>query len=221
MHYGRTASRLAEDRDVLRVAAEVGDVPLYPFDAEALVKQAVVRRRIGVLRGDLGMAQEAEAVEAVSDGYQDHAAGGDALAVELLLMGIAFPVSASEYPHHYGKLIVHRLGRCPDVGSQAVLSHGDFRVNVPLFGVERFGVFAGGILVRDRSELRAQTDSVPVFCGLRGTPAVLAGGICRKGYALVDGDARVGADHASHASVLGSGFSQHVTVPSFTYLVWN
>jgi hypothetical protein len=68
------AGGLAEDGDVVGIAAEAGDVVVDPVEGEDLIHQAVVAG--GVVRGfarELGMSEEAEDVEAVVDGDDEHA----------------------------------------------------------------------------------------------------------------------------------------------------
>ena len=72
---------LSEDRDVLRVTAEVGYVPLDPCDTVCLVKEAEVRRSIRLSSSQFRMAELSEYIQSVADRYKDNSAGCYTLAV--------------------------------------------------------------------------------------------------------------------------------------------
>ena len=68
-----TTRRLAEDRDVVRVAAERGDVVTHPLQCGDLVEQRdVARAREAVV--EMVEVREAERAEPVVDGDDDHVA---------------------------------------------------------------------------------------------------------------------------------------------------
>ena len=71
-HDGRAAGRLAEDRDVARVAAERGDVVAHPLERGHLVEQPRVAAALG--RVDPAEVQEAEGPESVVDRHDHHVA---------------------------------------------------------------------------------------------------------------------------------------------------
>ena len=77
------ARRLAEDRDVRRVAAEGRDVLAHPFEGGHLVEQApVAERALGFVVGERAVSEIAEDAQAIVDGHDhDVAARGQAAAV--------------------------------------------------------------------------------------------------------------------------------------------
>ena len=69
----QAAGRLAGDRDVVRVAAELRDVALHPAQRRLLVHQAVVAGRAAGPRGERRVREEAERAEPVVDRDDDDA----------------------------------------------------------------------------------------------------------------------------------------------------
>ena len=93
------AGTLAEQRHVVRVAAEVADVLLHPLHAHQLVEQPRVARRARVVE-----REEAERADAVADRHDDDVVGRrqDLAVVETQRRRSAVE-PAPEYPHHDGR----------------------------------------------------------------------------------------------------------------------
>ena len=189
------AGALAEQHHVVRVAAELGDVGLDPLEGLDLVQGAPVAGRVlRVLRGELGMGEEAERAHAVVEGDEDDVLRRPLLAVELRLGAPAFAHAAAEHPHGHRELLLRLAGRLgPYVQIQTVLAIRRFRAVAP-FG----GVAAGVVrrLERRMAEGVAHADAFPRHDGLRRLPAVLADGRRGEGNATEYGDARDVGRHA-------------------------
>ena len=207
--YAAAACGLSEDGDVLGITAEIGDVALHPLEAGELIQHAEVGRCIRRFRRQFGMAEESEHVDAVCDRDKDDSAVSDALAVEFHLPGISFPESASEEPDHYGQFFVNGFRGRPDVQSQSVLIHGDFRIHMPLFRIECVGISSGNCLHCDRSEFIAFPYAFPALGGLRSAPAVVAARRRCKRDALENGDPCVGSGEALYHSAFSLCYSEH------------
>ena len=189
------AGALAEQHHVVRVAAELGDVGLHPLQGLDLVQGAPVAGRVlRVLRGELGMGEEAERAHAVVEGNEDDVLRRPLLAVELRLGTPAFAHAAAEHPHGHRKLLLRLAGRLgPYVQVQAVLAVRRFRAVAPLGGV------AAGVvrrLERRMAEGVAHFHAFPRHDGLRRLPAVLADGRRGERNAAEHGDARDVGRHA-------------------------
>src|SRR5262249_59413726 len=77
------ARRLPEDGDLVRVAAEGGDVVAHPLERAHQVERPEVPRALGVARAlaaERGMAEPAERAEAVVEGDDDDVLGRGELA---------------------------------------------------------------------------------------------------------------------------------------------
>ncbi len=101
------ARRLADDRDVVGIATELGDVVADPLECHALVHEAVVPGR------SVGVREEAERAEAVVHGHDDHAVimGEDiALGPVLGLQALTEDESAPMDPDHHRRVLRHRVG---------------------------------------------------------------------------------------------------------------
>ena len=195
------AGALAEQHHVVRVAAELGDVGLHPFQGLDLVQGApVAGRMLRVLRGELGMGEEAERAHAVVEGNEDDVLRRPLLAVELRLGAPAFPHAAAEHPHGHRELLLRLAGRLgPYVQVQAVLAVGRLRAVAPLGGV------AAGVvrrLERRMAEGVAHFHALPGHDGLRRLPAVLADGRRGERNAAEHGDARDVGRHALDLAAL-------------------
>ncbi len=71
---GKRTGRLAEDGDVVRVAAKGRDVALHPLDSRQFVEQPVVAGRVvGILRGQFRGGEETENAQPVIHGDNQHA----------------------------------------------------------------------------------------------------------------------------------------------------
>ncbi len=107
MHDGEGAGALAEQRDVIGIAAEGGDIALDPPEGQALVLEGHVAGRLGRLQ-----AEEAEGAEAIVErDDEDVAVVGQVLgAVEELAAGAA-DVRAAVDPHHHWQRRPERVAR--------------------------------------------------------------------------------------------------------------
>ena len=104
------ARALAEDGDVLRVAAEGRDVALHPLQRRDLVHQAVVADRLA-RPGGLGqrrVGEVAERAQPVVDGHHHHAVAGEVLAV--IDPARAGPVAAAVDPDHHRRAPLAAFG---------------------------------------------------------------------------------------------------------------
>ena len=143
----RAAARLAEDRDVAGVAAELGDVVAHPLRARGPGRAADVARVRQLRPAELGEIEVAERVQAMVDG-DDHdvAAAAQARAVGLdLVAGAAREGAAVEPDHHRPLRVVAQPGR-PDVQVEAVFADRPA---------------AGRRLRRDRTELERVAHAGP------------------------------------------------------------
>ena len=120
----RAAARLAEDRDVARIAAELLDVVADPAQGQDQIEDADVARIGERLAADLGQEQVAEHVQAVVHGHHRHvAAAAQAGAVGFDLVAGAARVAAGVEPDEHGTLAAVAQARRPDVQVQAVFAH--------------------------------------------------------------------------------------------------
>ncbi len=142
------ARRLAEDRDVVGIAAECGDVVPDPFEGGDLVEQAEVG-------GAVLQVEEALGTDPVVDRHADDAVAGEAAAV------IRRPGPDLEHPardpDHDRQAGRSRTGR-PDVEVQAVLT-GDGRVRD--HGRDRSGRRVAAAAARGRRRARRGRRSMP------------------------------------------------------------
>ena len=113
----------SEDRDVVRIASEPGDVPLHPLQGRDLVHVGVVA--LGLLRAlaaERGEREEAEAPQAVVEAHQDDAILGELDSRRHRGGTTAAHESAPVNPDHHGELRPWRgVRRAPDVQEQAIL----------------------------------------------------------------------------------------------------
>ena len=113
-----TASRLAEDGDVVGIAAEHGNVVAHPLERCNLVEEAVVARHaIGRLCCQFWMGEETEHAEPVVDRDEHRAALSKNVAVIKRLRATAIGVIAAMDPDHHRKLATKPIcvGRHPHV----------------------------------------------------------------------------------------------------------
>ena len=181
------ARALAQDRDVVRIPAECGDVGMDPFERGDLVQEAVVAGNVvRTLRGQERMDQEAEDAEPVVDRDQDDALLGPDLAVELGLVPPAAGVGAAVDPHRHRQLLARLArGRGPDIQVQAVLA--EFRI----LPVEFTGPGVAGIVVDlhgARAEGVGHLHAFPGNDGLGFLPAQVPDGRGGERDSLVDID---------------------------------
>ena len=116
------AARLAEDRDVVRISAEAGDVVVDPFQGRDHVGGAEVAGVL-ILLSEGGEVEIADAVETVVDGDDDHVAEFRQLhaVVRVEFDRGARRVSAAVEPDHDRLLRAVINVLCPQVQVEAVL----------------------------------------------------------------------------------------------------
>ncbi len=116
--------RLAEDRDLARVAAKGRDVVVHPLQRGHLIEQAVVARRVAArfLR-QLRVREKPEHAEAVVGRDHDDALAREPFAVLPRLGGRAGLKPAAMNPEHHGQFLARLGRRRPDVEVEAVLAH--------------------------------------------------------------------------------------------------
>ena len=198
MRHARGAGRLAEDRDIVGIAAEGGDVALHPLQAGDLVEQAVVAR--GMLRqfgGERGMGEEAQHADAIVDRHHDHAALGQPRAVEGRTRGRAYLEAAAVDPHHDRQRALG-VDRRPDVQGEAILAHRQIAAGI--FEVDRLGRGAG--LQALRAELRGGAHALPRRHRLRRLPAQVAERWRGEGNAEIGADMGVGRPFARDGAAI-------------------
>ncbi len=100
---------------VVRVAAERGDVALNPARCRLLVEIAEVGRRVGVLRRNFGVAEEAEHIYTIVHRDNHQAAAREAFAVKLHLSRVTDLQTAAIVPDEDREVFIRALGRRPDV----------------------------------------------------------------------------------------------------------
>ena len=167
-----SASALAEDHDVVRVAAELGDILLDPLQGLDLVEDTVVAgHTVRAFGGELRVGQEAEHTEAVVDGHEDDVLLAPGLGIELRLGTPAFAVTATMDPEGHGELLVGLAGGLgPDVQVEAVLAVGSLVAITPL-GEVTTGILDG--LIARMTEFVAEFHSLPGNDRLGLLPTVL------------------------------------------------
>ena len=181
-HDRTAAGRFAEERHLLRIAAEQRDVALDPLQRGELIQIAIVAARIaGRFPGQRRMGKEAEAAHAVIHADDDDALGGQR--VGGILRRVSVHQRAAMDPDHHRQGRVRCRGRPPDVQRQAVLRLGQI-----------VGLHAGGA-ERSRIEHRR-----PGLDRLRHPPAQFSDRRRGIGNALEADDA-VGFDAAHRAAV--------------------
>jgi hypothetical protein len=80
------AGALAEDHNVIRVATELGDILLDPFQGLDLVEDTIVAGySVRALSCKLGVSQEAENAETIVDRHKDNVPCAPLFGVELRL----------------------------------------------------------------------------------------------------------------------------------------
>ena len=160
------ASRRTGDGDVVRIAAERGDVVARPLQRRDHVEQAVVaeRRVRRRARGQQRMREQAERPEAVVDRHHDDAAARQLRAVVARLRaGVLLEGAAMEPHQHRHRAAGRRLRGRPDVEEQAVLGLRVARV-------------VDGVLRRRRAERDRLAHAGPRLRRLRRLPAQVADG---------------------------------------------
>ena len=155
------AAGLTEDRHVVGVTAEGGDVVAHPFQGHHQIHLAVVAgAAVAAFLAEFRMGDVAERAQPVVDGHQHHALLGKAVRVVVLLRvgGQDRERTAVEPDHH--RQVVGVLGR-GDVEVQRVFAHAAFvdALQRPVLGglvrpLHRFAHTAPGI--RDHRRAPAQ-----------------------------------------------------------------
>jgi len=124
------ARRPSEDRDPVRVAAELRDVIVHPLQRQLLVQRAKVAGALVGTRAHSAAAEEAEGAQTVVDA-DDHSAvcpneGGHALRVRVVAGtgGEVAPVEPDCHREQFcGQCVDRGRGRRRDVQEQAILTH--------------------------------------------------------------------------------------------------
>ena len=157
--------RLAENRDLSRISAEVRDVRPNPLERSDVIHQPVVSRGAPVrLLGQLRMGEESEHSQAVVDGHQDHAFLGQFLPVVQRHRAGTVPEASAVDPNHYRQPVGSGFGRRPHVQIEAVfVAPGLLRV-----GAQR--LYAGS------AELVRFSHAFPIRDGTGRVPAQAADG---------------------------------------------
>ena len=102
--HGDAARGEPEDGDVVRIAAEGGDVPLHPLQGRDLVHVGVVALGlVGALAAQRGEREEAEASQAVVEGDEDDALLGERRSRRARQRAGAAHEPAPVDPHHHGQ----------------------------------------------------------------------------------------------------------------------
>ena len=177
------ARGLAEDRHVVRVAAELRDVPFDPLERRDLVEEAVVAGLAAGLLRQGRVGEVAKGAEAVVDRNQDHALAGERGSFVRRLVAPAEAQASAVDPDHDGPRLIAVASRRPHVQEQAVL--GRFRQGHT--GHHR----QNGALRTDGAELRRVARAAPLRRRLRRLPAQFSDRRRREGNAAVDGQAGV------------------------------
>ena len=178
---GDAAGRFAENRHLLRIAAERGDILLHPLEPRDHVQQAVIAR--DVVRGlgaQLRVREETQLPDAVGDADQHHALPGQLLPAVVRFGSGAGAESAAVDPNQHGDVVARGFRRRPDVQVQAVLARVHARAasaalhapGAELGGLPHALPFRGGlrrapaeVADRRRGERDAPVDRQPVFGG--------------------------------------------------------
>src|SRR5690606_8839285 len=161
--------------DVLRIAAERGDVIAHPFQGLDLIEQRKVMHHALFFPLQRRMGKKAEVSETVIDRYHHRAALRQRPAVIRRQPASAEGKSSAVQPDHYRKRIGASHWR-PDVKVQAV-----FRELAGIAPAQLLTAFAA--LPAGGGERRRRTHAIPARGGTRGAPAPRANRGCRIGNA--------------------------------------
>src|SRR6185437_2701353 len=111
-----------EDRDVVRITSEGGDVSFHPLQGGDLVHVGVVALRlVGMFAAQRRKREEAEAPDAVVHGDKDNALPGEADARRVWRRTRAASEPASVDPDHYGQIARGRIFGTPYVQVETIL----------------------------------------------------------------------------------------------------
>ena len=207
-HHASAAGGLAGNGNLFRVSAEGCDVPLHPAQSGLLVQVAEIGRGVRLLRGNFRMRQESQRANPVVNRHNHDSAPGDPLPVKLHLRRISALQPAAEEPYQHRLLLIRALRVGPHIQVQAVLTHRNLRVHMPFPAVD-VRPESGNPLHGNRRKAVAFLHTVPVFAGLRCTPAVPADRRCGKGDSLECCNPRICRFNSAHPSVFCFHLSQH------------
>ena len=160
----RPARRLAEDRDIARIAAEGRGVILHPAQRPDDIHEAVVRRRLArcPLRRQRRMIEEPEPPQPVVHRHHDHPALRQVCPVVQRRRAGAVVQPPTMDPHHDRQGLHAALLRRPDVQRQAILTHGQ--------GADA-GIAVGRRLDADGPVIGRRPLALPAFRPTRHAPA--------------------------------------------------
>ena len=120
---GKGTGRLAEDGDIVRVAAKGGDIAPHPLDGSQLVHQSVVARCVvWILRGQLLGGEETKNAQPVIHGDNQHPFAGEMFPVLTRLRSAAAGKAAAKNPHHHRQFALGFGRRRPNVEGEAILA---------------------------------------------------------------------------------------------------
>lgn len=114
---------LAENRDVIGIAAELGDVPIHPAKGMHDVEHAYFARGSEIRAAQLRQIEEAEGVQPVINGHYNHVAA--AAEIGSIFAGTrsrAVLKMSAVAPEHHGALAPIVEGGRPDVQHQAIFA---------------------------------------------------------------------------------------------------
>ena len=190
------AAGLAEDRHVIGVTAEGGDVVPHPFQGHYQIHLAVVPgAAVAAFLAEVRVGDVAERAQSVVDGDQHHALFGEAVRVVVLLgIGGQDRERATVEPDHH-RQVFGVLGR-GDVKVQRVFAHAAF--------VDALQRPVLGGLVRP---LHRVAHAVPGFRRHRRSPAQLA----QRRLGVGDAQELPGAVVGFEAAQLAAGGADHRT----------
>ena len=207
-HNASAAGGLSGNGHLLRITAEGRDIPLHPAKSRLLVQVAEIGRSVRLFPADLRMGQETQGADPVIDRDHHDPAPRDAFPVKLHFRRITALEAAAEEPDQHGHLLSGLFCLCPDVKVEAVFSHRDFRIHMPLPAVDIISQ-ARDPLHGDRRKAGAVPHARPVLTGLWCPPAVFSRGRRGKGNSLESRNARIRRFNAPYNTVFGSYLSQH------------
>ncbi len=207
--------RLAEERDVVRVTAERGDVLPHPAQRGDDVEQAAVGRGPGEV-------EEPGDAEPVVDGDQDDAVTGEGGTVVHGGPCRAGDESSAVDEHHHGQAALRGGGR-PHVDGEVVLAAAPAGAEVgghvdaaePALGLRRVGAGHGGVPYTVPGLVRLRRREPVGAHGRGGVGDVQEGGGAAVTAQTADGSLRDGHDGfgvVAHLWRLSAGFRAHLAL---------
>ncbi len=173
---GPAARRLPGDRDLVRVTAEAGDVPVHPAQRRFLVEQPVIAVRGERRATQPRHVQEAEDAQPVVDGHHDDVIGPDDQRAVVLVPGPGGQAAAVDHDHDRQPAAARIVRGAP----ARAACRGEHVEEQAVFGVLAWAV-AAGQLGTAVAVGRRVTDAGPRLHRLRGLPAQRPDG--RRGVA--------------------------------------